>query len=252
MGLLLSGLGSIILAIGVVIVSAIMVAIFIAVFLGIAALIVGGSTVAPAFVFALLFTMGKSEHLIISVLIFIVSFYLIKKLIQYKKVENAIMVHLAVVASTISTYSVKMVLSFLFDRTPALILLVLMVGVMLFMLSPVLSSDQQKGKNGYPIITRVLASFLYGSSASTLLGSVVIVFGLKASGVITVICYILWAITSVLTYILDIKMYENKDYLKNIDEIPINKTVKAYYDKLMKYILNKLESIKNDYCTPEK
>lgn len=245
MGLLMSGLGSIVFAIGVMIIMAIVTAFVVAIFIGIAALIVGGSTAAPALVFALLFTMGKSENLIISILIFAVSYYAIKKLIQYKKVENAIMVHLAVIASTLSTYSVKMAISFVFDRTPAWILLILIVGVMVFMISPVMTSDRQNKKEGYPIITRIVASILYGSAFISLLGALVIVFEINIPGYFTIILYVLWGLCSAAAYILDIKLSENEDFIKTIKELPIRKVLKEYYDKVAKVILNRIGKYMN-------
>lgn len=238
MGLLMGGFGSILAAIGIAVIFVILVALVVAVFIGIAVLIVGGSTFAPAFVFALLFTLGKSDRLIISILIFAVSFYVIKKLIQYRKVELAIIAHLAVVASTISTYSIRMAISFLFGHAPAWILFVLMFGTMFFMLTPIIVSDKQEGKEGLPIITRVIASVLYGSAFNTLLGSLVTIFEINVPDSSALVSMIMWAVFSVIAYVLDIKL-AGKDLLKNAKENSIYKVLSTNLEKYAEYILKK-------------
>lgn len=240
MGLLMGGLGMILGIIPLLIIAAIMVAFVVAIFIGIAALIVGGSTAAPALVFALLFTVGKSESLIVSILIFAVSYYVIEKMIQYRNVKNAIMVHLAVAASSIATYSVKMAITFLFKRSPALILLILLFGIMTFMLCSLLANDEQKNKKGYPVITRAFSSVLYGSAFISLLGSIIVICEINVPGFFTVILYVLWVLSGIAAYILDMKLSENEEIIRVIKELPVRKILKKYYDRYAKYILNRV------------
>lgn len=230
----------ILLGILVIIATAVITSVLmVAVYGGIIALMVGGSTVAPALMFALLFTMGKSSSLIISILIFAISYYVAKKLIQYKKVKIAMMANLAVTTSAISAYAVKIVCSFFSIKIPALILLVIMIGVMIFTLSPIIVSDEEK--KGYPISTRIIASILYGSAINAFIAAFALILNIKSSGLPAILSYALWAIFSVVAYFVDMKLEENDDFINKIRELPILKAIKGKFDKVIEYMLNKLK-----------
>ena len=210
------------------------------VYAGIIALMVGGSTVAPALTFALLFTMGKSSNLIVSILIFAISFYAAKKLMQYRKVKIAMMANLAVTASAISAYAVQIVCSFFSVKIPALISLAIMIGIMIFTLNPVILTDEEE-KKGYPISTRIIASILHGSAINTFFAAFALILNIKSSGLPAILSYALWAIFSVVAYFVDMKLEENDDFMNRIRELPILKAIKGKFDKVIEYMLNKLK-----------
>lgn len=232
--------GMLLLGIFVTIVTAILVTLAVALPIGIAVLMVGGSTFAPTLVFSFLFTMGKSDSLIISIIIFAVSFYVLEKLIAYKKVETAIMFHVAAVAAVIAAFAIKTALSFVSVHVPALILLIIMIGVMIFTLSPIFLSDHQHRKTRYPTLTRIIASVLYGSAISGLVGSLALVFDINLPDYFTAIAYVLWVLSGIAAYILDMKLAENEEIIRIIRELPVRKILKKYYDRYAKYVLNRV------------
>lgn len=144
-------------------------------YVGLFVLIIRGATTAPAALFAFLFAFGGNfENGIVKIIIFVVCFIVMKALMQYKKVRCAVAAQVAIIASIIGVGAVQsFVPTFFGVNVPEIVWIVatFIIAVVLFL--PVVVLNDRDNNHGNQFLLRIVASILYGSALTAVIGVIV-------------------------------------------------------------------------------